>query len=268
MLLQDCIRERRACIHFSIDDAIIGLQELFECRPQNIWDTDYFGFLRELHDHIGIAVTLYLFFSNETMERIQSSFDLSQITEQYVKEFESASDWLKFGFHAYNRQTLLISQTNEEVQKTIDRLASSITCFAGENSLATTCRPHYYSAHKDACEILKQHGVRVLFTPDDHGYTCACLPPALVKRMKQGGFYEDPESGFLLIHTSFRTENPDLNIEAMEEIMDKEIELFGTTAPFTHEYEIVGSGKECHTVREKTRQVLLHAKRRGWQFTV
>ena len=201
-ILLENLRKGIPTVHFSIDDCILGLQEAFSQFRDSLFESDYFGFLRRLHEETGVETTSFLFYENKGIHRFKSPFNLSMTDSMYQQEFIQ-NPWLKFQVHAKNRQTPMTCQTSNEVLDTINLIDNALYKFAGKENVATAWRPHYFAAGRDACDLMRQRS-DVLLTADDQRKIVACLSPDVVKRMWNGGVYDDKESGFLLLHSSFR----------------------------------------------------------------
>ena len=78
--------------HFSIDDVCRSLRWLTQKRPASLFDMQLFGKIQEWRHKYGLLTTLYCFTG-------VGEFDQMQIPEEYAKEYEANSDWLRLGFH-------------------------------------------------------------------------------------------------------------------------------------------------------------------------
>lgn len=263
--LLDRIRRGTPTVHFSIDDGILGLQEAFSGSYSSLFDSDYFGFLKGLHEETGVETTSFLFYENSTLERVTEHFDLSMTDERYKSDFTTNSGWMKFGIHAKNRQTPMTSQTSEQVGDTVRMLRDGILGMGYSGNMATSWRPHFFSADRDACDIVGQYA-DVLLTPDDRRKIVACLSPQVVKRMWGEGTYEDKESGFLLFRTALRVEDQKMSVEDLKAKVDEEIENHGVCSVYTHEYMLVNDNPLSKETREKTIELLKHINERGYSF--
>ena len=244
-------------VHLSIDDCLLGLQEVFSGNYGSLFDSDYFEFLRGLHNDTGVVITSFLFYENE-------NFNLAMTDSRYRQDFNS-NHWLKFQVHARNRQTPMTNQTTEEVSDTIDQINDAMFKFVGKENFATSWRPHYFSANRDACNLMRRQS-DVLLTADDRRKVVACLSPDVVKRMWNGGYYDDEKSGFLLLNTSFRIEDSTMGVKEMKSRVDEDIRKHGISAIYTHEYCLVGCNGNFKQIRDKTRRLLKHAKENGYEF--
>lgn len=82
-------------IHFSIDDTVLLLCDLEDEGYVSLFSHPVFAFFRFLHKRYGAVFSFYCFYS-------WGDHNLSQVSNRFAKEFEKNSDWLKFGYHAYN----------------------------------------------------------------------------------------------------------------------------------------------------------------------
>ena len=64
----------------------------------SIFENDTLRFLKKLHDKFGTVTSCYCFFR-------KGDFSLSKCTDKFRDEFMRNSDWLKFGFHAFDPET-------------------------------------------------------------------------------------------------------------------------------------------------------------------
>ena len=145
-------------VHISIDDCIKCFKELQEKKEQitSIFEVPFFEILYEFHKKYGLKVTLYCW-------SVKSGFKIASLTDKFREEFEANSSWLKFGFHASAEFDYLsegnLGRTTEEFCNTVSDFEKSITRIAGEESLSSTLRLHYYTAAPDEMEYLKNLGV-------------------------------------------------------------------------------------------------------------
>lgn len=84
-------------VHFSIDDVNAVLRDLTENEKKydSLFDQKFFKYLKNLNEKYGAKITLYCFYE-------LNDFCLADCTEKFKKEFSASSEWLKFGYHAYN----------------------------------------------------------------------------------------------------------------------------------------------------------------------
>lgn len=84
-------------VHFSIDDVNAVLRDLTENEKKydSLFEQKFFKYLRNLNERYGAKITLYCFYE-------LNAFCLADCTEKFKEEFSASSEWLKFGYHAYN----------------------------------------------------------------------------------------------------------------------------------------------------------------------
>ncbi|NQU84864.1 MAG: hypothetical protein HQ541_03810 [Mariniphaga sp.] len=257
----DSIEAKKSVLHFSIDDSILCLEKLFLDNKKSIFDVELFKFLKKLHNEIDLHCTLYLFYSNKYFDLSTKPFDLSMVNDKYKKEFEKNSDWLKFGAHALNYQTPMNTQTIKESSETIQKIIESILHFAGEKSITQTWRPHFFMANLDICKIIKKHGVKIAFAPEDKRKIFTCLSPREINKLLKDRLYNDPKSGLLFIRSSHEIKSKQENIKALKEKIKQEIKKYKVFVIYTHEYEFVKK-----SVRNEITNLFRFIKRQGIEF--
>lgn len=143
---------------FTVDDNVIFLRDLTVGSYKSIFDHPYLAMYRRLHEKYGIAVQLNLFY-----EYAGHNFDLSQMTERYLTEWQDASDWLKLSFHSrYENVKPYESSDYGEVYDDCAAVHREILRFAGNGSLASTTTVHCCLATKAGIKALYDNGVRGL----------------------------------------------------------------------------------------------------------
>jgi len=134
-------------IHYSIDDVIVGFQELTLNNPKTIFDIKLFNFLKHLHDQCGVKVSCYCFFKNDT-------FNISLCTRMYKSEFEANSSWLRFGFHGYTGKEDYNQQPLETSIKQYEETITNLIDIVGLKSIDTIPRIHTFSGSKEFLNFL------------------------------------------------------------------------------------------------------------------
>lgn len=145
-------------VHISVDDVVATLQRLTESEYKSIYEESFFWYMRLLHRLFGTKVTCYVFAH-------QAGWSISDIPEKYKHEFEDASEWLKFGFHAVSdeqKEDNILSNFEDAFVET----ESLIKRFAGGESIARILRLHYWFCPKAYQGVLKNHGVHTVLTKE------------------------------------------------------------------------------------------------------
>lgn len=151
MLLQNLL-------HMSIDDVNASLRRITSNCYNSLYEDKFFCFLRLMHSLFGLKVTLYVYAQN-------GKWSLADVPERYKQEFEEASSWLKFGFHAVsNKQKEGNVLSNFE--DTFVETESQIRRFAGEKSIAKIVRLHYWFYPKAYQGVLKNYDVHTILTKE------------------------------------------------------------------------------------------------------
>lgn len=86
-------------IHFSVDDTIAIFEHLTKGEYSSCFEEPALSFLKQLHQQYGLKVSLYCFFESD------SGFCLSEAISKFKDEFQENNHWLRFGFHALNRES-------------------------------------------------------------------------------------------------------------------------------------------------------------------
>lgn len=149
--------------YFYIDDTIWVLRELTRTKPASIFDVPLFSALKKGHDDYGLKVQFNMFYRTDSFYGYDE-FSLADVTDAYKAEFESASDWLKFAFHALEEfpDYPHINATYEDTKWLFESIKKEVYRFAGEKSFAWAVCPHWVPMSKAGVKALYDCGVRVL----------------------------------------------------------------------------------------------------------
>lgn len=88
--------------HLSFDDTIECFKDITENDYDSIFGNPTFLWFKELHETYGVVITCYCYYE----ELDENPFDLEECTRKYQSEFKANSNWLRFGFHALNGNTI------------------------------------------------------------------------------------------------------------------------------------------------------------------
>lgn len=149
--------------YFFIDDVIWCLRDLTQKRPKSLFDNPFFGMLKKAHDDYGMTVQLNLFYRTDFFYG-SKEFTLKDVTDAYKAEFEAASDWLKFGFHAKQEfpDFPYINADYEDVKMDCDAIFGEVRRFAGEKSISCVVVPHVLPISKDGTRALCDCGIKFI----------------------------------------------------------------------------------------------------------
>ena len=81
-------------IHISSDDVVTIFQDIKTNAYASIFNHPTLAFLKSMNEKYGMVFSGYCFYQTSDL-----SFNLSQMPNTYVSEFEENADWLKFGAH-------------------------------------------------------------------------------------------------------------------------------------------------------------------------
>lgn len=149
--------------YFYIDDTIWVLRDLTRTNPASIFDVPLFKALKKGHDEYGLKVQMNLFYRTDSFYGYDE-FSLAEVPDTYKSEFEEASDWLKFAFHALEEfpDYPHVNATYEDTKWLFESIKREVYRFAGEKSFAWAVCPHWLPMSKAAVKALYDSGVKVL----------------------------------------------------------------------------------------------------------
>ncbi|MCI9435157.1 MAG: hypothetical protein HFI86_07810 [Bacilli bacterium] len=155
-------KEKKVII--SIDDTIEVFKDLTENAStyDSIFDNKLLNYFKSLHDEYGFLVTMYVFYD-------YGGFKLSNANDKYKDEFISNSDWLKFGFHAYNDKSNYGNSSAEQAKKEYETVINELIRICGKDSIDTNVRLHLYAGNLESVMAMKNtnFGITGLYTAED-----------------------------------------------------------------------------------------------------
>ena len=149
--------------YFFIDDTIWCLRDIARQKPKSIFDNSFMKMLKKSHDEYGMTVKLNLFYRTDFFYG-NDEFTLAEMPDTYKHEFEQASDWLRFAFHAKQEfpDYPYVNATYEDVKENYETIINEIKRFAGEKSIAHAVVPHWLPISKAGCKALADCGIKFL----------------------------------------------------------------------------------------------------------
>ncbi len=129
----------------SIDDTIELFKDLTENAStyDSIFDNKLLNYFKSLPDEYGFLVTMYVFYD-------YGGFKLSNANAKYKDEFISNSDWLKFGFHAYNDKSNYGNSSAEQAKQEYENVINELIRICGKDSIDTNVRLHLYAGNLES----------------------------------------------------------------------------------------------------------------------
>lgn len=148
--------------YFYIDDVIWLFRDLTRKRPASLFDNPFIKALKDAHDKYGVKTQLNVFCRTDYFYG-NDEFMLSEMTDAYKDEWESASSWLKLAFHAKQEYPDYphVNAKYEDVKAIYEYTKREIYRFAGEKSFTTAITPHWLPMSYDAIRALYDCGVRL-----------------------------------------------------------------------------------------------------------
>lgn len=186
-------------VHFSIDDVNAVLRDLTENEKKydSLFDQNFFKYLKKLNEKYGAKITLYCFYE-------LNDFCLADCTEKFKKEFSASSEWLKFGYHAYNGTSVFYNDGGG-----YKMFVESVLKFAGSGQcVSQTVRLDRFSGRREECAACSyrnmEYGIRQLLTADSRTRQSYYLSDAEIAELNSVEMYVDGNTGIEFYSTDFR----------------------------------------------------------------
>ena len=219
------IKKENKKIIVSIDDTIDIFKDLTKNKATytSIFDNKTLKYFKQLHDEYGLIVTFYVFYSYD-------HFNLSQATDKFKHEFIENSDWLKFGFHAYDANADYSLTTYEESKHDYEEVVKQLERVCGKESISTLIRIHSYKGNIDSIKAMKEskYGITGVYTADDERNSYY-LDLDIIKQIIENDYIEKDK--LLWFHTDYRLEKIDKFENILNDIYNNDILTI-----FTHEW--------------------------------
>lgn len=168
---------------FTVDDNIRFLKEITERNYNSIFEHPYLAMYKRLHETFDLQVQLNLFYWME-------GFDLSQMGDQYRKEWEENAHWLKLSFHSdYENVKPYEFSGYEEVYTHCKQVNEQILRFAGPSSLGKTTTIHYCVATEEGLRAMADNenkGLLGLYGTDEKPRVSYGIAGESAAKMRRG----------------------------------------------------------------------------------
>lgn len=154
-------------IHFSVDDTVMLLCDLEDRRYTSIFSHPSFAFFRFLHKKFGAVFSFYCFYS-------WGNRNLSQVSNRFANEFKQNSDWLKFGYHAYDCDSYKVPNVDIEAEGYKLVVSHLLRITGSFNSVTRVIRGDRYFFSANILFALKNlpEGICGLLCPTSPSSTC------------------------------------------------------------------------------------------------
>lgn len=206
-------------MHFSVDDSVAIWRALIN-NPSvtSIFDTVYFGALKELHDATGMCVTINLFCCDAIVGETPT-ITLSDIPNTWASEFQANSDWLNFSLHSYfTDQKYGTPVTGHSLLQDFTYCNTQIERFTGtKDCISRQLRLGYFNcpSEEEAVSIANiQNGVKIYSTADDNRTDNMYLDGNQREEMNSKGLLYDTNNELVFIKSMPRLDDA-TNISAI-----------------------------------------------------
>lgn len=204
-------------IFYCINDCIRGIEEAMRDPRRSIFDHDYFGYLRHLHEETGVRITQFIFWSNRDITGVEEEWTLASVTDQYEEEL-AGTPWLQFGIHAPDRHSTYNTMTLSEIRESRTEIGRALKTFSGK-ALSPVSKPHYYvTGTADLVEIMSDEGINTILMPEDDRKVAGALTKEETLQVRKSG--ELKKDGTTYLRTDLCLDNPNLSIDEMKTIID------------------------------------------------
>lgn len=222
--------------HLSFDDTIECFKDITENDYDSIFGNPTFLWFKELHETYGVVITCYCYYE----ELDENPFDLEECTRKYQSEFKANSNWLRFGFHALNGNTIYDGKQEDIYSDYITTIKALIE-IVGRESIDNIIRLQGFSGSYDDIKQIVNSDIEPvvgLLTADDNR-TSYYLSAEESDYLYSHDYIYDTVMECLLVST-------DLRVEYIDDI-DKKIDEFsraswnnqlGLLVVFSHEWAL------------------------------
>lgn len=195
-------RERRRTmpiLHFSFDDIAHTLHDLCTTPYASVFDQPFLRDLQGIHQETGAVFTLFCFNRCTALP----DYDIAHLPDRYRAELASASNWLRFGFHAEDDHARC--GVTPGTLEAFHRCCDALIRFAGRQSIDSFLRLGFCAGDQASLDALRLAGVRGLYAADDARISYA-LTPLLNDQVILQGICRDA-SGMVYLRSQPRLDN-------------------------------------------------------------
>ena len=248
-------------MHLSVDDVLSALKALAIGGYSSVWDHPTFAFYKQMHETFGAKFSLYCFFTD-------GDWNLSYMPTNFKNEFQSATHWLRFGFHAYDEQTRYnaAGMTAKTAANHYNAVVNAICAFAGGKAVDTVPRIHYYEGTLEIVRTWRDNtcGIHGLLTADDTRTSVYYLDSIHRDALIKCDDLYQPTEDLYFVHTDLRLENTPDVINTLNVRLKNFTDFAGQQdiySIFTHEIHIATAAMKI-----KIQDCCAWAVRNGFKF--
>lgn len=244
-------------MHISTDDMITVFEDLarYASSYTSMFDQPILSFLKDMHLQYGMVHSGYVFY-----ESADQSFNLTQVPEMYVSEFQANAHWMRWGFHAENVQSHYESTTYDQAKSDYARVLKELNRITGgEAAIDRVVRTHFYAGNAESVSAFKdhfEHGVTGLLSSEDDRLSYD-LSAEQCDELKRYGRIRDQARDLAFYRTDMRLEHvPDVESQLkLVQVTEKNLIIF------THEKYLF-----TEEMKEKIRLCCEFAVENGYRF--
>ena len=214
----------KICI--SLDDLKGIFKVLKNGKPNSIFETRLLDFLRRMHIQYGTKFELYCTY-------IHDDYCLADVTGKYREEFKNNCDWMSFGFHCIQENTVIDKIDSNKFEYVYNEFLFHLNRVTGQEKSLNRIRLHGYFGNIDICRILRKYGVYTLLASDDNRKNYYLNDE--INKLLLDEVYYDKEEKIQFICSCIRLEN---NKNVTEQIINKRGKNIDVIPVFTHEWQM------------------------------
>ncbi len=147
----------------STDDNILFLKDLAvnASKYRSIFDNEYLGFWRRMHDAYGTKVQFNIYYQTDTITYGAADFNLSKMPERYKPEWQENADWIRLTFHALQNEppNPYIRASYQEIYHDFWLVTREIERFAGKELISPFTTIHWGEVTLEGCKALRDSGI-------------------------------------------------------------------------------------------------------------
>lgn len=259
-------------IHLSFDDINSSINDIAN-KKKALFDNKFFKWLKILHEHYNLKVSLYLQNWGEV---------LTNIDDESLKELKNNSEWLKLGIHTAENGTDFSTQTYDQGKKEWDFFVNEIIRVGGEETnIDRFPRLHRFAGNKECLEGMRDSGrcAAIGFIASDDSRISYYLTANDCENAKQRKFLYDKDTQLFFKRTDFRLDwlgkdfvsqykyDMPQNRNAYGEMKRRyQNEIDDVIVIFTHEWQVYSKGRLTRN-RKWIEDVCKYAANEKYEFT-
>lgn len=189
-------------MHMSFDDVYASLKDITQHEYNSVFENALFGDLKRLHDEYGAVFTLNCFLEGD-------GFRISDLPSRYQKELGENAGWLKFAFHAKDKNQKYTEDCPEDIEKDYQTFIDAVLNLTGTaRSIDHMVRLGFFTGSSSNIDALRacEEGITGLLTADDDRVSYYFSEEWNDYILKSNEYY-DLDKNLRLIRTQTRLEN-------------------------------------------------------------